>query len=98
MVMIELKNLTKKYDEFLAVDHLNLQIETGEFFGLLGPNGAGKTTTVGMMSTLLLPTEGEVLIDGEQLTRQNARLKLYGNHTQLMGMYSARRCIVFLCG
>ncbi|MCC8138584.1 MAG: ABC transporter ATP-binding protein [Clostridiales bacterium] len=73
--MIELKNLTKKYDEFLAVDHLNLQIETGEFFGLLGPNGAGKTTTIGMMSTLLLPTEGEVLIDGERLTRQNARLK-----------------------
>lgn len=49
--MIELKNLSKKYDHFLAVDHLNLTIETGEFFGLLGPNGAGKTTTIGMLST-----------------------------------------------
>lgn len=40
--MIELKHLTKKYDHFLAVEDLNLKIETGEFFGLLGPNGAGK--------------------------------------------------------
>lgn len=73
--MIELNNLTKKYDEFTAVDHLNLRIETGEFFGLLGPNGAGKTTTIGMLSTLLLPSEGQVSIDGEKLTRQNNRLK-----------------------
>ena len=73
--MIELRNLSKKYDHFLAVDNLNLTIETGEFFGLLGPNGAGKTTTIGMLSTLLLPTEGEVLIDGEKLSRQNNQLK-----------------------
>ena len=73
--MIELRNLSKKYDHFLAVDNLNLTIETGEFFGLLGPNGAGKTTTIGMLSTLLLPTEGEVLIDGEKLNRQNNQLK-----------------------
>ena len=58
--MIELKHLTKKYDHFLAVEDLNLKIETGEFFGLLGPNGAGKTTTIGMLSTLLLPTSGEI--------------------------------------
>ena len=68
--MIELKHLTKKYDHFLAVEDLNLKIETGEFFGLLGPNGAGKTTTIGMLSTLLLPTSGEIWINGELLTRQ----------------------------
>lgn len=73
--MIELKNLTKKFDTFKAVDHLNLKIETGEFFGLLGPNGAGKTTTISLMSTLLLPTEGEILIDGEMLSRKNPGLK-----------------------
>ena len=73
--MIELKNLTKKFDTFTAVDHLNLKIETGEFFGLLGPNGAGKTTTISLMSTLLLPTEGEILIDGEMLSRKNPGLK-----------------------
>ena len=65
--MIEIKNLTKKFDDFTAVDDLSLTIKTGEFFGLLGPNGAGKTTTIGMLSTLLLPTQGEILIDGERL-------------------------------
>ena len=53
--MIETKNLTKTFDNFTAVDSLNLKIEKGEFFGLLGPNGAGKTTTISLLSTLLLP-------------------------------------------
>ena len=73
--MIEMRNLTKKFDDFTAVDSLNLTIKTGEFFGLLGPNGAGKTTTIGMLSTLLLPTEGGIYIDGQQLTRKTPELK-----------------------
>ncbi|MDO4306262.1 MAG: ABC transporter ATP-binding protein [Eubacteriales bacterium] len=73
--MIEIRNLTKKFDDFTAVDSLSLKIETGEFFGLLGPNGAGKTTTISMLSTLLLPTAGEILIDGQTLTRKRPDLK-----------------------
>ena len=73
--MIELKNITKKFDEFTAVDNLNLTIETGEFFGLLGPNGAGKTTTISMLSTLLLPTQGEIFVDGQKLDRKHPDLK-----------------------
>lgn len=73
--MIEIKNLTKKFDNFTAVDSLNLTIQKGEFFGLLGPNGAGKTTTIGMLSTLLLPTSGEIFIDGQRLTRKRPDLK-----------------------
>ncbi|MBQ9321518.1 MAG: ABC transporter ATP-binding protein, partial [Eubacterium sp.] len=73
--MIELQNLTKKFGNFTAVDHIDLRIETGEFFGLLGPNGAGKTTTISMMSTVLLPTEGSVSIDGTVLTRKSSREK-----------------------
>lgn len=73
--MIELIDLSKKFDGFTAVDNLNLNIKTGEFFGLLGPNGAGKSTTIGMMSTLLLPSTGKILIDGEELNRKNSRLK-----------------------
>lgn len=73
--MITLKNLTKKFGQFTAVDDVNLTIETGEFFGLLGLNGAGKTTTIGMLSTLLLPTQGEIFLDGEQLTRKRTDLK-----------------------
>lgn len=73
--MIEIKNLTKKFDDFTAVDHLNLTIETGEFFGLLGSNGAGKTTTISMLSTILLPTEGEIRIDGVLLSRKASTQK-----------------------
>lgn len=73
--MIELNNLTKSFGEFTAVSHLNLTIKTGEFFGLLGPNGAGKTTTISMLSTVLFPTEGQILIDGIPLTRKSVRQK-----------------------
>ena len=73
--MIETKNLTKTFDNFTAVDSLDLKIETGEFFGLLGPNGAGQTTTISLLSTLLLPTKGEILIDGQKLTRNRPDLK-----------------------
>ena len=73
--MIETKDLTKTFDNFTAVDSLNLKIEKGEFFGLLGPNGAGKTTTISLLSTLLLPTKGEILIDGQQLTRKRPDFK-----------------------
>jgi ABC-2 type transport system ATP-binding protein len=73
--MIELKHLTKKFGDFTAVDDLSLTIDTGEFFGLLGPNGAGKTTTISMMSTVLLPTAGEILIDGQRLDRKASQQK-----------------------
>ena len=73
--MIEIINLTKRFGDFTAVDHLDLTIETGEFFGLLGPNGAGKTTTISMMSTVLLPSEGEVRIDGQVLDRKASEQK-----------------------
>ena len=73
--MIEIQDLTKKFGDFVAVDHLNLKIETGEFFGLLGANGAGKTTTISMVSTVLMPTEGEIRIDGNLLTRKQSAEK-----------------------
>ena len=73
--MIEIKGLTKRFGDFTAVDHLDLTINTGEFFGLLGPNGAGKTTTISMMSTVLLPTEGGIAIDGQPLTRKASAQK-----------------------
>ena len=62
--MIEIRELTKRFGDFTAVDQLDLTIQTGEFFGLLGPNGAGKTTTISMMSTVLLPTGGGIIIGG----------------------------------
>jgi ABC-2 type transport system ATP-binding protein len=61
--LIELKNVSKYYDEHKVVDQLSFSIEQGEFFGLLGPNGAGKTTTIRMMIGLLKPSEGEIWIN-----------------------------------
>ena len=66
--MIEIKNLTKKYHDFTAVDGLNLTIETGGFFGRLGPNGAGKTTIFNLLTGVYQPDEGAILLDGVNLT------------------------------
>jgi ABC-2 type transport system ATP-binding protein len=68
--MIRVENLTKRYAQTLAVDHLSLAVPAGEVFGFLGPNGAGKTTTIRMMMGLLQPTEGRVLLGGYDLARQ----------------------------
>ena len=73
--MIELQGLTKRFGDFTAVDHLDLTVQTGEFFGLLGPNGAGKTTVISMLSTVLLPTSGEIRIDGQKLDRKASEQK-----------------------
>ena len=73
--MIELKNLTKRYDRVLAVDNLNLHIEAGEIFGFIGPNGAGKTTTIRMMGGLLRPTAGSIRIDGLDMAEAAVEVK-----------------------
>ncbi len=64
---IEVENLTKYYDKFLAVDHVSFTVKQGEIFGFLGPNGAGKTTTQRMLTTLLAPTKGCIRINGHNL-------------------------------
>ncbi len=62
--IIDSENLVKRFGDFTAVDHLNLKIRKGEIYGLLGPNGAGKTTTIRMLTTMDLPTEGSITING----------------------------------
>jgi ABC-2 type transport system ATP-binding protein len=67
--MIEAIDLTKKFDDLIAVDELNIKIRKGEVFGFLGPNGAGKTTSIRMMVGLLKPTSGTILIDGTDIKK-----------------------------
>ncbi len=71
--IIRLKNLTKKFGNFIAVKNLSFEIERGEIFALLGPNGAGKTTTLKMLLGIISPTEGEIEILGEKLSKENIR-------------------------
>lgn len=66
--MIEIKNLRKTYDGHEALKGISFNIREGEFYGLLGPNGAGKTTTISIMSSILEPDSGEVLINGKNIT------------------------------
>ena len=73
--MIIIKNLTKKFDKLIAVDHVSLDIHEGEVFGLLGPNGAGKTTIVHMLATLLKPTSGMAKINGYDIVKDPAKVR-----------------------
>jgi ABC-2 type transport system ATP-binding protein len=67
--MIQLREVTKKFGDFTAVDSLSLEIKPGELFGFLGPNGAGKTTTIKMMTGLFAPTSGTILVNGFDIQR-----------------------------
>lgn len=73
--MIEVKNLVKKYGNHLAVDHLDFNIEAGHVYGFLGPNGAGKSTTMNIMTGYLGATEGEVLINGHDISKEPEEAK-----------------------
>jgi ABC-2 type transport system ATP-binding protein len=67
---IQTINLTKRYDDFLALDRLNLSVESGQIFGLLGPNGAGKSTAIKLMTTLLDPSSGSAKVAGFDVATQ----------------------------
>jgi len=72
---IKVKNLTKRFGSFTAVDRLVLDIGWGEIFGLLGPNGAGKTTTINILSTLLNPTEGQATVGGFDVVKDASEVR-----------------------
>ncbi|MCI4438512.1 ATP-binding cassette domain-containing protein [archaeon] len=74
--VIRAENLTKVYNRSLvAVDHINFSVREGEIFGFLGPNGAGKTTTIGMLTTVLKPTEGTALVLGYDIVKQDSEVR-----------------------
>ena len=66
-MFIQVKNLSKKFNDTVAVNNINLNIEKNKTLGLLGPNGCGKTTTIGMLLGLIKPSEGEIIIDSKNL-------------------------------
>ena len=74
--MIKIENVSKSYVKGKkSIDDLNLEIKNGEIFGFLGPNGAGKTTTIKMITGILNPDEGDILIDGKSITKEPLEAK-----------------------
>src|SRR5947209_5108056 len=88
---IEVKDLTKTFGSFRAVDHLSLSVRRGEIFGLLGPNGSGKTTTVNMISGLRHPTSGEVRVMGYDVRHNSRQVRqILGSVPQETAFYEER--------
>jgi len=77
--MIEVKDLTKRFNEFTAVDNISFSVDRGEIFAFLGPNGAGKTTTIKMLTTLLHPNAGSIFLNGSNSEKdQNEVRRSFG--------------------
>jgi ABC-2 type transport system ATP-binding protein len=72
---VVIKNLVKRFGDFVAVDHISLEVKRGEIFGFLGPNGAGKSTTIRILCGLLLPTEGEAWVGGWDVRKDSDLLR-----------------------
>ena len=74
--MIEVKNITKKYGKFTAVDNLNFKVEDHEIMGFLGPNGAGKSTTMNMITGYIEPTKGKIIVNGYDISKTPKKAKM----------------------
>jgi ABC-2 type transport system ATP-binding protein len=85
---IVVKNLSRHFGDFVAVDDISFEVHRGEIFGFLGPNGAGKSTTIRMLNGLLLPTRGEGTVGGFDIIRENDRIKDHiGYMSQRFSLY-----------
>lgn len=73
--MIEFRDITKDYDGKLALNHLNLTLESGEIVGLIGHNGAGKSTTIKSLVSVINPTQGQIFVDGKELSSNRLEIK-----------------------
>jgi len=90
--MIELSDLTKRFDDFTAVDRVTLSVAPGEILALLGPNGAGKTTTVRMLAAILPPTAGQAFVAGYSVTEHSREVRRrVGLLTEHPGLYLRMR-------
>src|SRR3954467_6900491 len=95
--MIETQDLTKEFDDFLAVDRVTLKVGAGEVLAVLGPNGAGKTTTVRMMTSILAPTRGTARIAGFDVVRDAAKVRAsVGVLTEQHGLYERMKALEYL--
>lgn len=71
--MIEVKNVTKKFESTIAVDNISFEVKDGEIVGLLGPNGAGKSTTMNMITGFIEPTSGQIIVNGNDILKNQKK-------------------------
>ena len=99
-MILEAKNLTKRFGKFLAVDDISLALKEGEILGLLGPNGAGKTTTIQMLLGILTPSQGEVFYFGKNLSHHREQIleqvNFSSTYTNLPWDLTVRECLSFV--
>ena len=95
--VVEIRDLTKKYDDFYAIRGINLSLDAGDLFGFIGPNGAGKTTTMRILATLLDPSWGEAYIDGYSIyTHPREIRRIIGYMPDFFGVYDDMKVIEYL--
>ncbi|MGL5614648.1 MAG: ATP-binding cassette domain-containing protein [Sarcina sp.] len=98
--MLEVKNLTKKFKDFTAVNGISFDVKEGEILGLLGENGAGKTTALRMIATMLKPTEGTVVVSGYDVNKNPEEVRrnigiLFGGEVGIYDRLTARENIMY---
>ena len=102
MYSVETINLTKKFKNNVAVNNVNLKIKDGELFALLGTNGAGKTTTIKMLSTLTIPTSGNINILGMDIRKDMQKIKKLLNispqETAIAKNLTVKENLLFIAG
>lgn len=77
MAFVEIKNLSKKYNDLTALDNISLTLDKGKIIGLLGPNGSGKSTLIKLMNGLLTPTKGNITVDGHEIGIETKKIISY---------------------
>ena len=100
MAVLQVKNLTKKFGSFTAVDNISFDLKEGEILGLLGPNGAGKTTTIQMLLGVLTPTKGEIYYFGKDLTSNREeileKVNFSSTYTQLPWILTVKENLTYI--
>lgn len=102
MAIVHIENLVKRYGNFVALDHLNLDIEKGEIFGLLGPNGSGKSTTINCILSLLKYDKGTITVFGKEMQpdtyESKAKIGIVQQNVAVFDQLSVYENVDFFCG
>ncbi|MED4236900.1 ABC transporter ATP-binding protein [Priestia megaterium] len=93
---LEIKNVTKKFKNKIAVNNFSMEVESGECVGLIGPNGAGKSTLIKMISDIIDPSIGEVLLDGKKISKLKKEIGYLPQYPNFFHWMTAKETLIFM--